>query len=606
MKKSAFWRWAAVLCLASASLGALATEECTVSQLEMPVTMIGNRPVVKIGINGTQVPMLLDSGAFFSIIKPAAASLLKLKLEYLPYNYRIEGVAGEMEARLTVVDRLQIGDNEVPKVDFIVGGNEDSAGTMGIIGRNVLSMADTEYDLANGMVRFFFPKGDCSETSFAYWAGDKPYVVLPLLRPDGDSRLTGLPPIRAVAQLNDEKIKVLFDTGAGMSVLTAGAARRAGVKPDQMQRAGKAIGVGKGSLDIWTAPFQRFALGGESISNIRLTVAEDMNPSEAEMLVGIDFFLAHRIYVSKRQRRMYFTHNGGPVFALSALDHNQTAAVAPPAPAAASSAPTQPEVDESGKPMDAAAYARRSAGYASRLNYAAALADLDQACNLDPTQAEYFARRGIVRQALRQPMEALRDFNQAVKLDPTHTEALLRRADMRGAANPAAVLADLQTLDRSLPPQAQERLQMARLYERLGQPREAITQLSHWLATRETDVRLPDVLISRCMLRARLGTDLDQALDDCDRAVSADGKNADYREDRGLLRLKRGELDRAQADFDKALDLRPASPWALYGRGIVRSQRGQTEAGRADLEAARKLRPQIDAQLAKFGLPAPG
>jgi len=606
MKISVFSRRALALCLVLVSLGVSAAERCTATKLEMPVTMVGTRPVVKIGINGTQVPMLVDSGAFFSFLTPAAANQLQLKLGYLPYNMRIQGLAGEVDARLTVVDRMQLEGGEISEVDFIVGGNEIGAGTMGLIGRNILSMADTEYDLANGMIRFFFPKGDCSETVFAYWAGDKPYVTLPLLRAEG--RTNGRPAIRAVAQVNNEKIKVMFDTGAAGSMLSAGAARRAGVKQDQMVPAGKVRGAGQGSLDAWTAKFDRFALGGEQISNIRLTVADDMYVADAEMLLGIDFFLAHRIYVSKSQRRMYFTHNGGPVFAITAFDRAKTPTAALPAPAAstASAAPATTELDEDGQPIDAAAFARRGAGHASRLNYAAALADLDRACSLDPKQADYFARRGIVHQALRQGKEALQDFDEALKLDPTHTEALLRRAGMRAPSNAALALIDLRTLDHSLPPQAHARLQMARLFERFGQLREAIAQMDLWTAARETDIDLPAVLSLRCTLRTQLGVELDGALADCDRAVRADGKDARFRENRGLLQLKRGELDRALADFDKALELKPDAPWALYGRSIVRSQRGQTEASRADLEAARKLRPQVDAQLAKFGLPAPG
>jgi hypothetical protein len=32
------------------------------------------------------------------------------------------------------------------------------------------------------------------------------------------------------------------------------------------------------------------------------------------MLLGADFFVSHRIYVSNAQHKMYFTYNGGPVF----------------------------------------------------------------------------------------------------------------------------------------------------------------------------------------------------------------------------------------------------------------------------------------------------
>ena len=48
----------------------------------------------------------------------------------------------------------------------------------------------------------------------------------------------------------------------------------------------------------------------------------DFDLGNADMLLGIDFFLSHRIYVSKSQSKMFITYNGGPVFA---LDRKMTA-----------------------------------------------------------------------------------------------------------------------------------------------------------------------------------------------------------------------------------------------------------------------------------------
>ena len=38
------------------------------------------------------------------------------------------------------------------------------------------------------------------------------------------------------------------------------------------------------------------------------------------MLLGIDFFLSHRIYISKAQSKMFVTYNGGTVFALNRVE----------------------------------------------------------------------------------------------------------------------------------------------------------------------------------------------------------------------------------------------------------------------------------------------
>ena len=35
---------------------------------------------------------------------------------------------------------------------------------------------------------------------------------------------------------------------------------------------------------------------------------------EPQMIIGLDFFRAHRVYISKSQRKIYASYTGGPVF----------------------------------------------------------------------------------------------------------------------------------------------------------------------------------------------------------------------------------------------------------------------------------------------------
>ncbi len=66
----------------------------------------------------------------------------------------------------------------------------------------------------------------------------------------------------------------------------------------------------------YIAPFASFKFAdGEEIKNARLRVA-DIDFEIADMLIGADFFLSHRIFVGNNQGKIYFTYNGGPVFDL--------------------------------------------------------------------------------------------------------------------------------------------------------------------------------------------------------------------------------------------------------------------------------------------------
>lgn len=375
------WRCSALIALGLLGLADRGWAECKIKSAELPVTMVGSRAIATLGLNGTQAPLIVDTGAFFSSLTHAAAQQLKLKVGSLPWGMRIEGLTGEIEAGVTTVKHVQLSDGEIPDVDFIVGGNdENTGGNMGLLGRNFLTFTDAEYDLAHGVIRLMFPNEDCRDKGMAYWAAGQPVSEVELLR-DGSEKH---PSILAIAQVNGTKLRVLFDSGA-QSLLTLGAARRAGIT--DLKPAGKVHGAGRGDAQAWTAMVDSFEMGLEKTSNVRIRVA-DFRLKNVDMLLGLDFFLSHRIYISKKQRRMYFTYNGGPVFALNAIENAEAAAgSARPAGAAASA-------DE---PSDAVGYARRGAASAARFDYARALADLDRACAMAPQVAEYFVRRGVVQ-----------------------------------------------------------------------------------------------------------------------------------------------------------------------------------------------------------------
>jgi tetratricopeptide (TPR) repeat protein len=222
-----------------------------------------------------------------------------------------------------------------------------------------------------------------------------------------------------------------------------------------------------------------------------------------------------------------------------------------------------------------------------------------------PRVAEYFVRRGVVHESLRERAAAMKDFDQALQLDPAQSEARLHRAGLRLAGRDRAGAAeDALALDKVLPPQANQRLQLAALYQRLDQQDLAIAQWDLWVPSHPHDIELARILNNRCWARTMLNTGLDKAADDCDRALDLQDEIGGYYDSRAWLRLRRGELRKSLADFDRALKLAPKLAWALYGRGIVRRKLGEAEAGLADIEAARKLQPAIDAEASRYGLAA--
>src|SRR5581483_8091857 len=110
--------------------------------------------------------------------------------------------------------------------------------------------------------------------------------------------------------------RVQFDTGAATSLVGLRAAASAGKKPGDpgVEPAGYSTGIGRKAVQTWIATFPVLKIGDEEIHNARLRFG-DLGPFD--MLLGDDFFLSHRVYVANSQHKLYFTYNGGPVFALN-------------------------------------------------------------------------------------------------------------------------------------------------------------------------------------------------------------------------------------------------------------------------------------------------
>jgi predicted aspartyl protease/Tfp pilus assembly protein PilF len=546
--------------------------------------MVGMRAMATVAINDQDVPLMVDTGAFFSFLNEATAAQLQLATHRDP-DLVVQGLTGRVNVRVTTVDRVRLSKGTIPNVDFVVGGNEMGSGSMGVMGRNLLNFADTEYDLAHGMIRFVFPNDDCAKADMAYWADDPARVTVVDLLQEHD-RTFSRQALRATARLNGKEVDVVFDTGASTTV-TLDAARHAGVKEADMVPEADMHGAGKGSARQWTALFDRFELGGEQINHNRLEVA-DFDMDDGDMLLGIDFFLSHHIYVSAQQKKMYFTYNGGPVFTL-----NHAAA---PAPAASGA-----EADA----LDADGYLRRGAASQARGDLPGALADLDRACTLAPTHAACFAARASVREDLKDEDAALADLDTALRLDPGLAGARIRRAwTQHGRDHDDAALADLAELDRTLPPQSQIRSSMADLYAELHMAAQVLAQLDAWIRYHPHDIGLAEAYDERCWSRVRLNAALDKALDDCDNAIDLDEKAGSFLDSRGWVRLRLGQWAKAKSDFDKALAKDANITAALYGRSIVQARLGNAAASQADLAAARKLRPDIEEHMRMLGLSA--
>lgn len=570
--------------------GAPAFGACKLSKIaELQVTMSGPNPMVSVKINGRDAQFIADSGAFYSSIAPADAAEYGLKTVPAPFEMRVKGIGGEADARITTVKTFTLAGVPLNNIQFIVVGSEPSG--VGQLGQNVLGIADVEYDLAGGAIRLMKPK-DCERRAMSYWAGAKAISVLDISAIGPLSTQTA-----GTVYVNGAKLRAVFDTGSGVSMLSLAAAARAGIKPGDpgVVAANSMSGVGQHAVQTWIAPFASFDIGGEEIRNTRLRIG-NIGIEGIDMLLGADFFLSHRVYVANSQHRLYFTYNGGPVFNLDAKTMARDGAKSAPK---TSSVLAEPGTE----PTGAEGYSRRGAAFAARRDYDQAIADLDRACLMAPTEPRYFYERGLARFRNQQPLLALADFNQALKLKPDDVQTLLMRSELRLAGGDRSdAAADLDVAAQFAPKESQERLLMADRYMELGAFEPALAQYGLWIIAHPTDSRMVDALNGRCWSRALLGKDLDKALGDCNAALRWAPKGAGILDSRGLVHLRQGDLDKAIADYNAALALDPKRAWSLYGRGLAKQRKDLKADGDADIAAAIALQPKLPELVKQYGV----
>ncbi len=556
--------------------------------VEVPVTMVGARPTITVKVNGKDGQFLIDSGAFYSSIEPSGMTKLGLKPTFKP-NIQVRGIGGVADADAVTVKEFTMASVPFRFVDFLVVEGA-GAGIDGILGQNFLGKADVEYDLANGIIRFFTPTR-CGNVNLAYWSTSG-VNILDMLPTDMDRHIV------ASGDLDGKKIRVTFDTGASRSTLTLTAAARAGVTPQTpgVIRGGSETGMGSRRVDTWIAPFDSFRLDGEQVQHTRLRIGGLELPG-SDMLLGADFFLSHRVYVANSAGKIYFTYNGGPVFLLDG------------GPVARSTiATTDPETGARGAsdidtPTDAAGFARRAAAFVARSDYVHAIDDYTRAIELDPSNPKTFYDRGEARIRNRQTVLAMSDFDQALTLKPDNAPALIMRANLYGLSGDAArAHIDLKTAAGLTLGDALLSFQVAQAYTRFKFYDEAIQAYDQAFAAKPASDLTPALYNGRCWARAMAKTDLDKALTDCSAALKLDPHNPALMDSRGVVHLERGELDAAIADYDAALRVQPKRAIALYGRGVAKLRKGAKADGDADIQAATALNAKIASQAKAIGL----
>jgi predicted aspartyl protease/tetratricopeptide (TPR) repeat protein len=357
---------------------------------EWPVRLERNLPLIEGAINGRKIGVLLDTGAYASIVTKDAAERLGLTTrDTAEFMY---GVGGASRIQLARIRELRVGGATRENLRVRVGGERPIPGVEFILGDDFFKEVDIEFDYARRTIRLFRPV-DCKDTPLAYW--DRQALQVPM----EDENKIVLP-----VKVNGKAARALLDSGASSSMVSLPFAETVGVSPGRSDvlPSGCTWGIGADRVRQWVARFDRIQIAEETMSDSRLNVANVLPElsyglnSHPEVILGTDFLRSHRVYVARSQRKVYFSYIGGLVF------------------------PTVPRLDCGDEDLQGKDAAELRAAY-------------DRAIAENPANADARIRRAALAWRERGAKAALEDLDAAVAAEPTNAVALGMRADVRSA-----------------------------------------------------------------------------------------------------------------------------------------------------------------------------
>lgn len=311
----------------------------------------GNQILIPGRLGGENVKFLFDTSFPASVVTGKTAKRLGLQLlDFMTSSAR--GLAGYTNTETqggAIAPEFDLDGNTIRHALFAMFGNRDTFGgpdVAAVLGNDYWSQYEVDIDLAKGEINLLKAE-DCDDVNLAYWTQD--FNVVELHTANYQSRFQ--------SELNGQKLMTILDSGSPFSSLTRRGASMAGPPLDTEidadvwhpgQQATDLLSLTKltyglgtrmsanlvadGTVDpIYLDPtarttvanFGSFKLDEEVIKPARFRIVPTpkakpetgslvgMRYFDYDVVLGIDFLLAHHVLIANNQHKLYFSYSGG-------------------------------------------------------------------------------------------------------------------------------------------------------------------------------------------------------------------------------------------------------------------------------------------------------
>ena len=294
-------------CLAVMTLGLAQAQPCSVKRVgTTPLVKDGSHFLMPATVNGAPVHFLVDTGAVTSSIDAKVAA--QLALPSLPgRTTQLIGTDGGRGKRVPKVSIWTLGFGGLAHgaVELAAPDRPDQAGplTQGIIGADVLSRYDLEFDFSGRQLNLYTVDGcDAGSAQFQPWQQPYDTVNLKIAEAKGFEHIASLP-----ITVDNQALEMALDTGATRTKVMLGAAVKLGLDEEQLKaQSPKSTSHSSSGVAManYARRFDSIQIGQSSYRNVELKFSEiDVKPYDG--LLGLDFLGSRKIWISYATRQLF-------------------------------------------------------------------------------------------------------------------------------------------------------------------------------------------------------------------------------------------------------------------------------------------------------------
>ena len=273
-------------------------------QTSVPFELVGNRPVVKMRVNGNDEPLrfVLDTGSGISVISEKTAKRLKVRSITKGGFARGIGGDGKFEIVYGLLREVKIGEVSLRQVPvYLRKFHTDGVEVDGYIGLGLISKFLTTIDYGNQT--FSLTRRDDDKRDFRESTSE---LALPL-RLTSSGFLSG----EVLLQGVEMPLNFIVDTGASISVISSDVAKDDGILPFAHQDRLRVIGSAGITDDVQTFMLPLVTFGQHSRKDIMavaldLDLINEASGFEQSGILGGNFLKNYRLTFDFKNSKVTF------------------------------------------------------------------------------------------------------------------------------------------------------------------------------------------------------------------------------------------------------------------------------------------------------------